>query len=102
MEMSKMEQVYQQVLRRSMTDEDYRKALLANPAKAIEEETGFAVPADYKVRIVDYDPNYQATYVLPPFAGEDVSAEDLDAVAGGLCGANFAPCGAEACGGKKG
>ena len=85
MEMSKMEQVYQQVLRRSMTDEDYRKALLANPAKAIEEETGFAVPADYKVRI-----------------GEDVSAEDLDAVAGGLCGANFAPCGAEACGGKKG
>lgn len=97
----KLEQVYQQVLRRTMTDEEFRKELIANPSKAIEEETGFAVPANYNIRIIDYDPAYQGTYVLPPLVGEDVGTDELDAVAGGSCIGNFAPCGAEACGAHK-
>ena len=51
--------------------------------------------------IVEQDPAYQATFVLPPMVKEDISDEELDAVAGG-CGIDFGACGAQACGAKAG
>lgn len=96
----KMEQAYLHVRNRAITDEAFRKELLANPNKAIKDETGIDVPSDYRVRVIDYDASYQATFLLPPFAGEDVSDEDLAGVAGGSCIGNASAC-AQACGANK-
>lgn len=104
MELNKegMEQCYLQVKKRALIDEDFRKLLIAEPAKAIEEETGVKVPDNYRIRIIDYDPAYQASFFLPPFVGENISDAELDAVAaGGACVVDFSPCGAQGCGAQK-
>ena len=96
-----MEKAYQQVVKKAVTDEAYRKELLADPGKAIEKVSGEKVPADVKIKIVEQDPAYQATFVLPPMVKEDISDAELDAVAGG-CGIDFGACGAKACGAEAG
>ena len=79
----KLEQAYEQVVEKATTDADFRKELLANPNKAIEKVTGIPVPEEYHIRIIEHDPAYQGTYYLPPFVGDEVSDEDMVAVAGG-------------------
>lgn len=98
----KMEQAYQQVVKKAVTDEGFRKELLANPNEAIGKVAGLPVPADFRIRIIEQDPAYQATFVLPVMLPEDVSDEALDAVAGGACVVDFSPCGADGCGIKGG
>lgn len=93
-----MEQAYQQVVKKAVTDEEFRKELLADPNAAIGKVAGTPVPADFRIRIVEQDPAYQATFLLPPMLSGDVSDDALEAVAGGgPCGINVSPCGAEAC-----
>ncbi|MBR0283662.1 MAG: NHLP leader peptide family RiPP precursor [Selenomonadaceae bacterium] len=96
-----MEQTYQQVVKKAVLDEEFRKELLADPNAAISKVAGIPVPADFRIRIVEQDPAYQATFLLPPMLSEDVSDEALDAVAGGSCaGVDISPCGAQGCGAK--
>ena len=108
----KMEQAYQQVVQKAVTDADFRKELLANPNKAIEKVTGIPVPEEYHIRIIEQDPAYQGTYFLPAFVGEEISDEDMAAVAGGVgdpcnnkgnCAGHIEikPCAADVCGVRK-
>ena len=84
-----MEETYQQVVKKAVTDEEFRKELLANPNEAISKVAGIPV---------EQDPSYQATFLLPPMLPEDVSDEDLEAVAGGDCVQDVDICGAQGCG----
>ncbi|WP_051650258.1 NHLP leader peptide family RiPP precursor [Selenomonas sp. AB3002] len=93
-----MEETYQQVVKKAVTDEEFRKELLANPNEAIGKVAGIPVPADFRICIVEQDPSYQATFLLPPMLPEDVSDEDLEAVAGGDCVQDVDICGAQGCG----
>ena len=93
-----MEKSYQDLLLKAVTDEGFRKELLADPNAAISKATGKEIPADYKIRIIEQDPAYQATFFLPEFAGPEVSEEELTAMAGGSCYANV--CGANGCAGQ--
>ena len=105
-----MEKVYQKVVTKAITDADFRKELLANPNQAIEKETGIPVPAEYRIRIIEEDPAYLGTFFLPAYTGEELSDDDMMAVAGGAaCGnkgncfgnAKFEPCGGRVCGANK-
>lgn len=89
----KMDEVYAQIQKKAIADADYRKALLADPNAVIEKESGISLPDGFKVNIVEADPAYQATYVLPPAMDGDLSEDDLDKVAGGSCAGDI-------CGGK--
>ncbi|MDR0691007.1 MAG: NHLP leader peptide family RiPP precursor [Streptococcaceae bacterium] len=90
-----MNEVYAKVMQKATTDEEFRQELLENPKSAIERLTGEKLPDDYKIKVLENDPNYTATFVLPDLRN-DLDIDDLENVAGG-----FADCygeGANGCG----
>lgn len=95
----KVNEIYAEVQRTAMTDEEFRKELLEDAPKAIEKIAGEPLPEDYKIKVVENDPAYAATFVLPPMVSDELSEADLDAVAGGICGVDGS-CAANACAGK--
>ncbi|MDR3156710.1 MAG: NHLP leader peptide family RiPP precursor [Lactobacillales bacterium] len=76
--------VYSKVMQKATTDEEFRKELLANPNAAISKLTGEALPEDYKIKVLENDPNYTATFVLPNLSSGEVDINELETVAGGL------------------
>ena len=91
-------EVYAKVQRTAMTDEEFRAELLADAGAAIEKLTGEKLPEDFKVKVVENDPQYAATFVLPPMVSDELSDEELDSVAGGTCfvdGGSVVMCRAE-------
>lgn len=73
------------VLRRAMSDEAYRARAAADPHAAIQEATGVTLPATIDLKFYDQGRDTAFVAVLPPFMGEgaELSADELDAVAGG-------------------
>ena len=90
-----MDKVYQEMVNKAMADEGFRKELLADPNAAISKATGKEIPADYKIRIIEQDPAYQATFILPAASGEELSEDELTKMAGGGC--ILFGCGIDAC-----
>lgn len=86
----KVNEVYLQVQRLAQTDEEFRAELLKDPSAAITKLTGEEVPEEFKIKVIENDPAYSATFVLPPMAAEELEDGDLDEVAGGLCGVDGA------------
>jgi hypothetical protein len=70
-----------QLVARTWSDEAFKQRLLAEPAAALAEQ-GIAVPPDVEVRVHE---NTAAVFhlTLPPKPSEELSDEQLDAVAGG-------------------
>jgi len=102
-----MNEVYLKVQKTALTDEAFRKELIADPKAAIEKISGKALPEGFKINIVESDPAYSATFVLPDFVGNAIEDDDLENVAGGVsilviisaCAAAIGagPCAADAC-----
>lgn len=105
----KINEVYVKAQRTAVTDEEFREELLKNPNKAIAKIAGEELPAHFNVKVVENDPQYAATFVLPPMVSEELSDDELDQVAGGFCLVDgfcaAQACAAEgeasACGGNK-
>lgn len=91
----KMNEIYSKVQRLSVTDEEFRKELLQNPGAAIEKVAGESVPEDFRVKVIENEPQYVATFVLPPMVSEELDEKELAQVAGGSCVLDG--CGAYAC-----
>ncbi len=89
--------VYEGVMKRSATDAVFRKKLLADPPKAIAEFSGKELPAGFRVKIVESDPAYQATFVVPDLVSEEMDEEGLRKVAGGVSAALIASLVAGVC-----
>lgn len=106
----KLNELYFMIQKRAVTDEEYRKELLENPNAVIEKETGAPLPSGMKFQVIENDPAYNATFVLPELLSEELEEKDLDNVAGGVslvlivsaCAAaiGVGGCAANACGGK--
>ena len=92
----KINQIFAEVQIKATTNESFRKALLADPKQTISKEIGTELPDSFNIKIIENDPNYNATFVLPDMISEELDEDDLDAVAGGACGIDGA-CGANAC-----
>jgi hypothetical protein len=82
---SERERILAQIAERAATDADFRRRLLVDPGPTIERDLGVRLPANFKIRFVEKDPGLDALIVLPDLArpGNELSDEDLDAVAGG-------------------
>ena len=95
-----MEATYKQVMEKARTDASYRAKLLEDPRKAISELSGKEIPESYKIRIIEQDPAYDATFFLPAMVGDEFSADDLDAISGGSCAGDVCGAKGEACAGQ--
>ena len=91
----KINEIYLKVQQLASTDEEFRKELLDNSSAAIAKIAGEELPEDYKINVIENDPQYAATFVLPPMAPDELDDEALDMVSGGSCMVDG--CGAEAC-----
>ena len=81
-----MEALYASMQKKAMTDEEFRKELLADANKALAKLAGKELPEGVKLKVVEQDPAYTATFVLPNLLSEEVDMEDLDkAAGGGIC-----------------
>ena len=79
----KMEEVYSEIQEKAMTDMDFRKELLKDANKAVEELIGEPLPEGCKLKAVEQDPNYSATFVIPDLISDELSPDELDKVVGG-------------------
>jgi hypothetical protein len=79
-----VQKAYQAVSVKAAMDKAFRARLLANPHEAIAEMTGRDVPAAFKIKIIENDPAYHMTFVLPDMVSEELSDEALSKVAGGV------------------
>ena len=75
-------------------DKIFRADLLANPNKAISKLVGVELPENYSIKIIESDPAYSETLVLPLMLSDGLSDDELAAVAGGT------GCGQLSCGGQ--
>lgn len=79
-----MNEIYDRVRKLVLTDEEFREELVKDSKKAIEKLAGKELPDGFKVKVIENDPAYQATFVLPDFVGDEMDDAALDEVAGGL------------------
>ena len=80
----KLNELYLKIQRKAMTDEEYRKELLEDADAVIEREMGEKLPEGMKFHVIESDPEYNATFVLPDMLSEELEDEELDQVAGGF------------------
>ena len=95
-----IENAFVAVRKKAVTDKSYRQKVLSDPKAAIKALTGKDVPAGIQIKVIENDPKYAMTFVLPEMISEEISEKDLEKVAGGGCFIDFGGCGAEACAAK--
>lgn len=86
---------------KALRDKEFRKLLLADPGAAVKNLTGKDIPADFRVKVIESDPEYDVTFVLPPLASAGISDKELDNVTGGSALCAFETCAMNACGADK-
>jgi hypothetical protein len=78
-------EVERRLVQRSLEDEDFRRRLLADPKAVVEEELATRLPEEVQVRVVEETAD--TIYLVLPSAsslgGEELSDQELEAVAGG-------------------
>lgn len=85
-----------QIVDRAARDPAFREELLRNPKRTVEQELGVSIPASIEIRVVEEAPStlYLVLPSQPIAAGQELSDQDLEQVAGGWSGAE----GGQSCG----
>ena len=77
------------VTRRAVRDRNFRRLLLQDPGKAIEQVSGRAVPEGYRIKVLEADSDYDSLFVLPPLVSKELTDSEIEEVAGGMCTGNI-------------
>jgi len=76
-------ELFAKIQKLAATDEEFRKSILADPKATVEKISSKKLPENAKIKVIEHDPAYTSTLVLPKFVGEELEEDDLDNVAGG-------------------
>ena len=81
----------------SYSDPGFRKALLENPKKAVESQMKGNMGENVEVKVIEETSNviYLSIPPAPVEAGDELSDEDLQKVAGGFMDENIEECKAQ-------
>ncbi len=85
----KQQQILDAVLERATVDRDFRQQLLTDPRRAIQTAFGVVIPAEFRMKFVERDPDVDALVVLPDFKNEngsdgELSENELETISGGM------------------
>ncbi|MCL2392963.1 MAG: hypothetical protein FWC66_10245 [Oscillospiraceae bacterium] len=83
MDQKQVQTIYMKVMKLASVSEQFRKELLENANVAFEKVAGEPLPQGINFRVIECDPAYTATFVLPPLVPQEMTEDDLEAVAGG-------------------
>ena len=77
---------WEEVSARAATDAAFRRALLADPVRALRDTLGIALPPAFRVRFVERPAELDALVVLPDLRAEcdELTEEEMEAAAGGI------------------
>lgn len=92
----RIKEIYNKAQKLAATDAQFRKDLLQNANAAIEKLAGESLPNGYSINVIESNPNYSATFVLPATVSGELHDDDLEMVAGGM-----EPLGGYICGCKN-
>ncbi len=84
--MAKTNNNYAKIVAHAWKDARYKEKLLKNP-KAALKEMGMDIPENLEVRVIEEKAN-SMTFVLPtpPAKARELSEQELQKMAGGVCG----------------
>lgn len=91
----------EQCRQKATVDTAFRALLLSDVGAAVKEATGKDIPESLKIKIIESDPNYNVTFLLPPLVSGNISDDELDSIAAGTAVCGFDTCAANACLGDK-
>lgn len=79
------EKLLDAIVQRATMDTSFRQQLLAAPRDAIKAAFGVQIPETFRVKFVEKGADLDALVVLPDVknSGDELSDDDLEAVAGG-------------------
>ncbi len=73
------------VLARAAADIDFRRGLLADPRTTLRAMADYDLPDNLRVKFIEKGRDCDVLFVLPdPAPTDELSAEELEAVAGGI------------------
>ena len=76
------DEMLQHIVEKSALDDEFRRALLANPKSTISEELGITIPDSMNIEVHESD--MQTVHLaLPP--DPNLTEEQLEAISAGLC-----------------
>lgn len=76
------DEMQQHIVEKSAVDEEFRKALLADPRNTISQELGITIPGSMNIEVHQSD--MQTVHLaLPP--APNMTEEQLEAISAGLC-----------------
>lgn len=78
--------IEQEIRVKSLKDSEFRQHLLENPKSAIEAAMGVNIPETLNIKVIEESANHLVLTVPPALSdgGNELSEEQLEAVAGGV------------------
>lgn len=105
---NELEALYKEMQKKAMVDEKFREELLKDSNGTLEKLAGKKLPEGCNIKVIENDPAYTATFVLPDLISEELTEDEMDGASGGIsvllivsaCGAAVATagCAGDACG----
>jgi len=81
---AELEAVFNNAVRRSMVDLEYRKQLLANPTSALAKIDNRPLPANLKIVFAEADEKIVSASLPKPIVSDQLDEAQLEMVAGGV------------------
>ena len=70
-----------QLIKKAQSDKEFKKAFLGNPEETLQTQLGVQVPEGVEVKVVEE--SSKVVYLVLPVNPDELTDEQLDAVAGG-------------------